>query len=251
MGSRNPVSWRKSIEELKMIPARQLADYLAVQGLDIERVEVQIAALTLSAVLEVPKPTPPRDLFRYRVPKLSEDGACSLIEELADEPYDLNPLFEDREAAQAQLVNLNALIDSTNQRLGADWLGIYRAVGVMDDARLIKLAYTGRESRAEFPLTEAFAEKSNNSRVGLTGWGVVIDDIAKWQEMGGSYYECDDKVKSEVCLPICTPSGAVLGIIDAEAAEVGFFTPEKQAWLVALALVLAEPMLNLPLVEGL
>ncbi|MBI3145000.1 MAG: GAF domain-containing protein [Pseudogulbenkiania sp.] len=233
-----------------MIPARHLAAYLKEQSLPLDKVEVQIATLTLGAVLSVDKPAPRVDLFRYPVPLLSEDGACSLVDELAAEPYDLSPLFGGESVeARTALNDLNALVDSTNSRVGADWLGIYRVIGSKEQAKLVKLAYRGGPSRAEFPLTESFAAGSNNSRVGLTGWGVVIDDVAAWRDMGGSYYECDPKVKSEVCLPVLNEEGEVLGIIDAESADAGFFTPERQVWLTALALVLAAPLAELPLVE--
>jgi hypothetical protein len=46
-----------------------------------------------------------RDLFRYPVPKLSDDGACSLVEELADEPYDLSVWFGGETEASPQLAD--------------------------------------------------------------------------------------------------------------------------------------------------
>ncbi|PXX49056.1 MULTISPECIES: GAF domain-containing protein [Aquitalea] len=225
-----------------MIPNRQLNDYVREQGLKLDRTELQIAVMTLQAVLDVDKSPLQRDLFRYPVPKLSEDGSCSLIEELADEPYDLAPWFGgESEPARSLLTNLHALLDSVNHKIGADWLGIYRRAGEGKDARLVKLAYQGLPSRAEFPLTEAFAETSNNSRVGLTGWGVLIEDVAVWRAEGGGYYECDPKVKSEVCLPVVDEHDRVLGILDAEASQTGFFDESRLVWLAALAIVLAAP----------
>ncbi|WP_227103600.1 GAF domain-containing protein [Chromobacterium rhizoryzae] len=231
-----------------MIPVSQLADYLREQSLDLDRTELQIAVLTLSAVLNADKPAARQDLYRYRVPKLSEDGSCSLFEELADEPYDLAPLFGgESPEATAALRNLLALVESVNLKVGADWLGVYRKIGKGQQAKLVKLAYQGVPSRAEFPLTEAFAEYSNNSRVGLTGWAVLIEDVKAWRAEGGGYYECDPKVMSEVCLPVLGQDDNVLGILDAEASSAGFFTPERLVWLAALAIVLAEPFAALPL----
>jgi len=151
--------------------------------------------------------------------------------------------------ARGALIDLAALIDSTNRQVGADWLGIYVVRGEGEASRLVKLSYHGRPSRAEFPLTADFAEVSNNSRVGLSGWGVIIDDVAEWCALGGGYYQCDPTVTSEVCLPVLDAEGRVLGIIDAESSQRGFFTPERQAWLAALAVVLAEPLAALPFVE--
>ncbi|WP_374555438.1 GAF domain-containing protein [Aquitalea pelogenes] len=233
-----------------MIPTRQLTDYLREQGLKLDRTELQIAVMTLQAVLDVEKPPVQRDLFRYQVPELSEDGACSLVEELADEPYDLSVWFGgETEAARSLLTNFNALVDSVNQKIGADWLGIYRRAGEGKDARLVKLAYQGLPSRAEFPLTEEFAAGSNNSRVGLTGWGVLIDDVAAWRAEGGGYYECDPKVKSEVCLPIVDEHDRVLGILDAESSQLGYFDASRQVWLAALAILLAAPFAAMPPLE--
>ncbi|TDR71446.1 GAF domain-containing protein [Paludibacterium purpuratum] len=234
-----------------MIAAQVLKAYLREQSLELDQTEVQVAAITLASVLMAQKPIPARDLFRFPVPVLGENGACSLVDELSDEPYDLSVWFGgDTDEARAALAELVALIDSTNRQIGADWLGIYVVRGEGESARLVKMAYHGRPSRAEFPLTEAFADVSNNSRVGLSGWGVVIEDVAEWRALGGSYYQCDPTVRSEVCLPVLDDTGRVLGIIDAEASERGFFDPARQAWLVALAVVLAKPLASLPFVEA-
>lgn len=232
-----------------MIDAQTLRDYLREQSLDLDLTQVQVAAITLAAVLASPKAPVDRDLFRFPVPPLGENGACSLVDELADEPYDLSSWFGgETEAARAALTDLSALIDSTNHQVGADWLGIYAVCGEGEAARLVKMAYHGRPSRAEFPLTVSFAEISNNSRVGLSGWGAVIDDVAEWLQMGGGYYQCDPAVQSEVCLPVLDHEGRVLGIIDAEASERAFFDPARQIWLAALAIVLAKPLAELPFV---
>ncbi|WP_434627041.1 GAF domain-containing protein [Chromobacterium sp. CV08] len=233
-----------------MIPASQLTDYLREQALKLDITELQIAVMTLQAVIAIDKPAPRRDLYRYQVPKLGEGGSCSLFDELDETPYDLAAVLGGESAeTTAALVNLAALLDSVNAKVGADWLGIYRKIGVGGDAVLVKLAYHGVESRAEFPLTEAFAEFSNNSRVGLTGWAVLIDDVAQWRAEGGGYYECDPKVKSEICLPVLGADDNVLGIIDAESFTAGHFTEERQVWLAALAIVLPQLLIKLPPLE--
>jgi L-methionine (R)-S-oxide reductase len=233
-----------------MIDVRSLKAYLREQSLSLPLPEVQVAALALSAVLAAPKPRLAHDVFRYPVPLQGEDGACSLVDELADTPYDLSIWFGGAtDEAHRALTDLYALIDSTRRQVDADWLGVYAVRGAGVGARLVKLSYHGRPSRAEFPLTETFAELSNNSRVGLSGWGVVVEDVDAWRAAGGSYYACDPAVQSEVCLPVIDEEGRVLGIIDAEAGTKGFFTAERQAWLAALAVVLADPLTRLPFVE--
>ncbi|VEB42391.1 Uncharacterised protein [Chromobacterium violaceum] len=67
---------------------------------------------------------------------------------------------------------------------------------------------------------------------------------------GGGYYECDPKVKSEICLPVLHSDDNVLGIIDAESFAAGHFTPERQVWLAALAIVLPQLLIKLPPLEN-
>lgn len=180
-------------------------------------------------------------LYTYRVPEVSEDGSCSIFDELAPEPHDLGVTLGGRTPHNTRkLWLLNQLVAQVNAQLGADWLGIYQRLPVAAGEALVKLAYVGLPSRAEFPLTEAFAAQSNNTTVGLSGKGLVIQDVVKHADAGGSYYVCDPKVKSEVCLPVYADSGEVIGIIDAEAADTGFFDPTRQTLLVALCLVLPE-----------
>ncbi len=180
-------------------------------------------------------------LYRFVVPEVSEDGSCSIFDEMAAEPYDLRPVLAGETRANTRkLWLLQQLVGQVHDALGADWLGIYQRLPVAGGEALVKLAYMGLPSRAEFPLTEAFAEKSNNSRVGLSGRGLVIQDVVAHADAGGSYYVCDPKVKSEVCLPVLDDAGRVLGIIDAEASTLDFFTPARQVLLVALCLVLPE-----------
>ena len=177
-------------------------------------------------------------LYRYPVPMLTEDGACSIVNELAPVPYDLAAIINGRSAVNTRkLLLLHQLIARATEVLGADWLGVYQRRRKPDAAVVLaKLAYRGRPSRAEFPLDAEFASGSTNSTVALTGKAKIIDDVEAYKLAGGGFYVCDDAVQSEACLPILWESGLV-GIIDAEAAPKQFFTTERQATLVALALV--------------
>lgn len=182
------------------------------------------------------------ELYRYPVPKLGEGGACSLFDELADAPWDIAPALGGACAAtDALLTGLQTLLDAVLALMPADWLGVYCRLPGADDDVLLKMAYRGLPSRAEFPLSADFALGSNNSRVGRSGQAVVIDDVRQWQQQGGAYYECDPKVRSEVCLPVLDGEGRVIGILDAEAATPGFFSERYQALLAALACALEAP----------
>src|SRR4029077_4003415 len=98
-----------------------------------------------------------------------------------------------------------------------------KRVNAAGEPVLVKVSYVGRASRAEFPLTTEFAQRSTNSTVGLTGRSTVIDDVSKHVEAGGGFYVCDDGVQSEACVPILDGAYQVVGIVDAEAKDSAFF----------------------------
>lgn len=179
-------------------------------------------------------------LYRYPVPMLTEDGACSIVDQLAPVPYDLAAILGGRsEQTTRRLALLERLVERAQETTGADWLGIYQRRTGASGPVLVKLAYIGRPSRAEFPLTREFAARSTNSTVGLTGRAAVIDDVSKHVETGGGFYVCDDGVQSEACVPILDERRGVAGIVDAEAKPKGFFNGERLTVLAGLAIVTA------------
>jgi L-methionine (R)-S-oxide reductase len=186
----------------------------------------------------------PDSLYKYSVPMLNEDGTCSIVDQLAPVPYDLTAILGGKsEQATRRLALLERLIERVQETTGSDWVGVYqRRANSAGVPVLVKLAYVGRPSRAEFPLTTQFAEKSTNSTVGLTGRATVIDDVGKHVEAGGGFYVCDDGIQSEACVPILDEARHVIGIVDAEAKRKGFFGAERLAVVAALAIVAAAAL---------
>ena len=178
-------------------------------------------------------------LYTYPVPMMTEDGACSIVDQLAPMRYDLGPILGGRnDQTTRRLALLKRLAERAQQTTGADWIGIYqRRENAMGIPVLVKVAYVGRPSRAEFPLTAEFAERSTNSTVGLTARTAVIDDVGKHVEAGGGFYVCDDGVQSEACVPILGDDRQVAGIVDAEAKAKAFFGADRLAVIAALAIV--------------
>jgi putative methionine-R-sulfoxide reductase with GAF domain len=221
----------------------RIASYLRVAGLESlsgREAAVERAVLDLmEAMGEKVAILDPSSLYTYRVPMLTDDGACSIVDELAPVPYDLSAILGGRsEQTTRRLALLERLVERAQETTGVDWLGIYqKRVNSAGVPVLVKLSYVGRPSRAEFPLTHEFAEKSTNSTVGLTGRATVIEDVSRHVEAGGGFYVCDDGVQSEACVPILDDARQVVGIVDAEAKPKGFFGAERLAVLAALALV--------------
>jgi len=221
----------------------RIVAYLRHAGLaQIEGHEGEIAlaiADFLEAMSEKVAIDEPGSLYTYPVPMLSEDGSCSVLDELAPVPYDLTGILGGRGAQTTRrLALLERLVERAQETTGSDWLGIYqRRVNAAGLPVLVKLSYIGRPSRAEFPLTPEFAMGSSNSTVGLTGRALVIDDVRRHVEAGGGFYVCDGEVQSEACLPILDDAGEVLGIVDAEAKPRSFYGPTRLATLAAFAIV--------------
>src|SRR5688572_3268890 len=226
-----------------MDPGRRIADYLRLAGLETlspRTADVERAARDLvDAMGEKVDVGDGSTLYEYRVPMMSEDGACSIVDQMAPVPYDLGAILGGRnEQTTRRLALLERLVERTQETTGADWVGVYqRRLNPAGANVLVKLAYVGRPSRAEFPLTTEFAQRSTNSTVGLTGRAAVIDDVGKHVEAGGGFYVCDDGIQSEACVRILDQNRQVVGIVDVEANPRAFFGADRLAVVAALAIV--------------
>lgn len=218
-------------------------DYLSRTKLVVPERAVREAQTKLWEVLDEARkasiPATPHALGRlysYKVPKLSADGTCSLVDELQATPYDLSDALGGRGMRNTlALMVLSGFLEAAINHTQLDWLGVYQVRPRPSGKALVKLSAKGNPSRAEFPLTEDFAKRSNNVAVALSGSPRVIVDVHEHAKAGGAYYECDPKVRSEACVPIFGSDGAIVGIIDGEHSTVGAFDDEKLGWLVALA----------------
>lgn len=181
-------------------------------------------------------------MLTYPVPKLGPNGSCSTTRELEAKLYDLREVFKYNHIEGNYFLDLvyrlNKIVEFLALEINADWIGIYKKLDTKSGQALVKLAYRGRPSRAEFPLTKKFASHSNNSTVGLAGKPILVQSVSKHIEAGYQYYECDGRVESEFCLPVFDRNKNVIGIIDIESFKENFFSKEKiiKAELVAVSL---------------
>jgi putative methionine-R-sulfoxide reductase with GAF domain len=166
----------------------------------------------------------------YQVPRMTPDGTCSMPDDLDPVPYDLAATLRangfSNERIHDFVAKADALVELLHRVTGADWTGIYYRLKVSGGEALVKIAYRGRPSRAEFPLTAEFAAHSNNSTVGLSGKAVLVESVAVHVADGNPYYECDGAVQSELCAPFFSEEGEVAGIIDLESFAEKHFTHE-------------------------
>ena len=217
--------------------------YLEQAGLAalLEGQETAIEQAVAALKTQLAAASAPAVTWSYQVPELGEGGACSLFGQLADEPYDLAATLGKSETTTKALSQLTAVVKNYQQSNDSDWFGIYqKRQNPQGETVLVKLAYFGAASRAEFPLTAEFAQISNNSTVGLTGKAKVINDVTAYLTAGGEYYTCDPKVLSEACLPLFNSTGELAGIIDAEAFKRQAYHTDALVRLVAICLVLPD-----------
>ena len=183
-------------------------------------------------------------LLSYRVPKLTPEGTCSAGDELDDTPYDLGQILRDNGLAEEGIFELVSTVDvavaSLYVEIKPDWVGVYKKLRTPSGEALVKIAYRGLPSRAEFPLTAEFAEHSNNSTVGLSGKAVLVNSVKDHLKKGQPYYEGDAKVQSELCVPIFSAEKEVIGIIDIESFREHFFNDEKIAKIEAVCSDLSD-----------
>ncbi len=242
-----------------MRPSSDVSAYLRRVGLPHDPHPVVPPAFVeeVRAAAEGALETPPSEealvaLFRYRVPKPGPDGACSLLDELEEEPFDLRtgtaleglpPAALRTHPEAIRLVRLAGLAAALHRQTGADWTGLYRRAERREGGEALrKEAYRGRPSRALFPLDEAYFARSNNSRAAMTGRAILVEDVAAHVRSGQAYYECDPDVRSELCVPVMGGDRAV-GLIDLESFRTGAFDAKARAATALVALVLVDARL--------
>ncbi|QDP00446.1 GAF domain-containing protein [Thalassotalea sp. PS06] len=157
-------------------------------------------------------------LLSYIQPELNPDGSCPIYKVEGDR-YDLRQYAED--ATQLKnlvdlLARLNRLVRWIHLQTDVAWFGIYLRHG----DKLVKYVYNGEMSKAEFPISEEYLQKSINTRVIMEKQHYYIPDV---ENHDGPYYRCDAKVKSELCCPIFAANGQVIGIFDSEDHRKRFF----------------------------
>jgi L-methionine (R)-S-oxide reductase len=218
------------------------------------------------AIAAAPPPSDLSKLYRYSIPLVSVDGSCSIQGRLQPEPFDLAKVLPGSvcPANTALLQTLHAVLDKVVGLTGVGWIGVYQVVprSSLSSASgehapvLLKLAYRGKPSRPEFPLTPEFAQHSNNSAVALSGKARLLSSVSAHTQAGGAYYCCDPAVQSEACLPLLNASGEVVGLLDAEDEREGFFSrhgaanapaAEVLSALLVLCVLLPELLRNHPI----
>ena len=107
-----------------------VAAYLRRAGLESlsgREAEVERAIRDLMEAMGEKVHADPASLYSYPVPMLTQDGTCSVVDEMAPVPYDLTAILGGRtEQTTRRLALLERLVERTQETTGADWVGIYQ-----------------------------------------------------------------------------------------------------------------------------
>src|ERR1051326_1608902 len=132
-----------------MDPRARIAAYLRIAGLESRsgrepHVERAIRDF-MEAMTEKIAIHDPESLYTYQVPMLTEDGTCSIVDQLAPVPYDLSAILGGRsEQTTRRLALLERLVERAQETTGAEWVGIYQKRNNPAGVEvLVKVSYVG------------------------------------------------------------------------------------------------------------
>ena len=226
------------------VPVERLDRANAAQRLNASQATINVSAVAAEAANDSANDAAVKE---WQYPQVVSEGVCS--HKLAADTFNvLDAVQRASGASEASILGrlraLRAVCAFIAEKTGAQWVGVYAVVGPSGDCikyggdcnanNLMKLAYIGAPSRPYFPLTQPFADNSNNSTVAMSGDAVVYHDVLALPS-DAPYYTCDAQVRSEACVPILDSEGTVIGIMDAESFSPDCFRPAESLGIVLAA----------------
>ncbi len=206
------------------MPLSMIRDYLQTQGVRLPEDEVRIAQLAAEAVMNTAQASIDRNVLWYAL-----DGV-SLQDHLSDEG-------ENEGRLKQVFMALDAAVEREQVQSAAVYLLMPQVPGY-----LVCLAQQGLPVERRLEMAEEDGWQYLASRSAQTGWLNVTDDMANWLSLGELRGEHNRRCAAAMSLPVCLPSGKVLGVVSIEADSPASLSRESQAQWVGLALALTEPL---------
>ena len=207
-----------------------IQDYLHTQGLKLPLETVQIAYATLGAVFNLAEV---KDLPN----NLWQDTAHNV---------DAISFLPENDDNQAFLRAVYAVLDTSLHRFPAK-VALYMAAEQTEATAEAQPVCLQRIWHNQFTLPQVLNQEHAHllaHRAAQTGWAYVIEDAQHWLRINElSEDECRLGF-SQMLLPLCAPTGAVLGVLYVSSPEAHAFAEEAQAWWVAACLTLADALFH-------
>ncbi|QEY23442.1 hypothetical protein [Neisseria animalis] len=216
------------------MPASLIKDYLQTQGLKLPQDEVQLACAGVRAVMDLGNASIDRSVLWYE-----HDGVrlADHVGQNAEHEVLLKQIYMALDSVYSRSKNVRsavvyALMPSANSALGL--------VCLSRQGELIEhiLTVDGDSSRSHLA-----------GRTAQSGWLNLCNDTAYWLENGELEGERNQACGSQISAPVCTRSGAVLGVVHIEFEGGGQADEAAQIQWTALALELSEPLKKLLNIE--
>lgn len=199
-------------------------DYLQTQGLKLVEDEVRVAQVAAQAVMASGNAAVERDILWY-----------------ANDDVILAEHISENEPNEMALKQVFMALDSAFERTPVKSVSVYALIAE-EAAYLVRLAQQGEVIEQKMRVDEANGRFYLAARSAQTGWLNLVDDVERWlaqEELDGVH---NIRAASQMSLPVCLPSGRVLGVLHVEAERKSAFDDEAQAGWVGLALALVEPL---------
>ena len=207
-----------------------IQDYLHTQGLKLPLETVQIAYATLGAVFNLAE---------------VKDLPSNLWQDTAHN-VDAITFLPESDDNHAFLRAVYAVLDTTLHRFPAK-VALYMAAEQTETAVEVQPVCLQRIWHNQFTLPQVLSQEHAHllaHRAVQTGWAYVIEDAQHWLRMGElSEDECRLGF-SQLLLPLCAPTGAVLGVLYVSSPEAHAFAEDAQVWWVAACLTLADALFH-------
>ena len=207
-----------------------IQDYLHTQGLKLPLETVQIAYATLGAVFNLAE---------------VKDLPSNLWLDTAHN-VDAITFLPESDDNQAFLRAVYAVLDTTLHRFPAK-VALYMAAEQTEATVEAQPVCLQRIWHNQFTLPQVLNQEHAHllaHRAAQTGWAYVIEDAQHWLRINEI---CEDECRlgfSQMLLPLCAPTGAVLGVLYVSSPEAHAFAEEAQAWWVAACLTLADALFH-------
>ncbi|ROV57279.1 hypothetical protein [Neisseria chenwenguii] len=211
------------------MPALLIKDYLQTQGLKLPADNVRAAYLAAQAVMNLGSASIERGIL------WPEHGGWRLADHVAADAANealLRQIFMALDSAYSRTANVRSA-------------ALYAQMLSENGAKLVQLT---RQGEMLEPLLDV---NDDNSRVYLacrtaqSGWLNLADDVPYWLDLGEIEGSRNEGGKSQLSAPVCTESGAVLGVLHVEFNDKKQTDEVAQTEWVALALALSEPLKTL------
>lgn len=212
------------------MPVLKIRDYLQTQGLHLPEDSVHISYLASRAVMDTGHASIDRSILWY-----ANDDAV------------LSDYLEQTPEHDTLLKQIFMALDSVFSRVGkAQSATVYALMPSESNKRcLLRLAQQGRPVEQIIPVNDEYSRLYLPARTAQTGWLNWVGNVDEWMARNELQGEHHLRSGSQISLPVCTDSGAVLGVIHVEYQDRDVPDDESLAEWVALSLALSQPLSDL------